>query len=267
MAAALVLLPLAAAHAQQKPGANSGGDWRYALSVYGYFPSLSGSSSAPTSPGGPSIDVSADKIIDSLKFTFMGSLDASNGRYGFFTDFIYLDLGQHKQGTRDFTINRIPISGSTSADISWDLKGVLWTLAGEFRLPTDPRLSLDLLAGARMFQLKPSLRWDIQGDLGPVTAAGRSGVRETRETLWDGVVGAKGRYALDASGKWLVPFYVDVGTGQSRLTWQAALGLGYAFSWGELNGMWRYISYDMKSGNAIEDLSFNGPMVGATFRW
>ena len=31
--------------------------------------------------------------------------------------------------------------------------------------------------------------------------------------------------------------------------------------------MWRYISYDMKSGNSIEALSFSGPMVGATFRW
>jgi hypothetical protein len=31
--------------------------------------------------------------------------------------------------------------------------------------------------------------------------------------------------------------------------------------------MWRYISYDMKSGSPVEDLSFNGPMIGATFRW
>lgn len=267
LAALLALLPFAAAHAQQA-GASSVSEWRYGLSVYGYFPSLSGSSSTPTTPGGPTIDVSADKIIDALKFTFMGSLDAHNGRYGFFTDFIYLDLGESKQGSRDFTIGRGQIPASTSADLAWDLKGVLWTFGGEYRVPTDPKLTLDVLAGARMFSLKPSLRWSIQGDLGPIDAAGRTGVAETKETLWDGIVGAKGRYAVGESGKWSLPFYVDVGTGESRLTWQAAAGLSYAFPWGELTGMWRYISYDMKSNSGpIEDLRFNGPMLGATFRW
>ena len=266
-AASIALLPLAmAAHAQSAADA-SGSDWRYSLSVYGYFPSLSGDSSTPTSPGGPTIDVSAGNIVDALKFTFMGSLGAHNGRYGFFTDVIYLDLGGSKQGYRDFTINKAPISGSTSANLDWDLKGVLWTLGGEYRVLSDPRLNLNLLAGARMFSLKPRLRWSIQGDLGPIGAASRSGESETSEVLWDGIVGAKGRYALGDSGRWNMPFYVDVGTGESQLTWQAGLGLSYAYSWGEITGMWRYVSYDMKSGSQIEDLRFSGPMVGATWRW
>ena len=276
MTALIALLPFAAAHAQSTGAAGTtgaastgttGSDWRYALSVYGYFPSLSGASSTPTSPGGPTLDVSASNIVDALKFTFMGSLGAHNGRYGFFTDFIYLDLGGSKQGDRDFTINQAPISGSTSADLSWDLKGVLWTTGGEYRVSNDPRLNLNLLAGVRMFSLKPSLRWNIQGDLGPIGSASRAGVSETSEVLWDGIVGAKGRYALGDSGRWSVPFYVDVGTGESQLTWQAGLGVSYGYSWGEITGMWRYVSYDMKSGSTIEDLHFNGPMIGATWRW
>ena len=266
LSAIVALPPVATAHAQQNT-AGTVDEWRYGLSLYGYFPGVSGSSSTPTTPGGPTIDINAGTVIDSLKFAFMGSFDAHNGRFGFFTDFIYLNLGGSKQGTRDFTINHAPISASTSADLSWDLKGVLWTLAGEYRLQTDPKLTLDLLAGARMFSLKPSLRWSIQGDLGPIASAQRSGTSETSETLWDGIVGTKGRYAMGDSGKWTLPFYIDVGTGQSRLTWQAAVGLSYAFSWGELTGMWRYVSYDMKSGSPVEDLSFNGPMIGATFRW
>ena len=31
--------------------------------------------------------------------------------------------------------------------------------------------------------------------------------------------------------------------------------------------MWRYLDYNFKSGKKIEDLSFNGPMTGAGFRW
>lgn len=269
MTALLALLPFAAAHAQSAGGTGGAGsnDWRYALSVYGYFPSLSGGTSAPTSPGGPTIDVSSGGIIDALKFTFMGSFGVNNGRYGFFTDLIYLDLGGSKQGYRDFTVDHGAISGNTSANLDWDLKGVLWTLGGEYRVVSDPKLDLNLLAGARMFSLKPRLRWNIQGDLGPIGAASRSGEWQTSEVWWDGIVGAKGRYALGDSGRWKVPFYVDVGTGESKLTWQAGAGLSYAYSWGEITGMWRYVSYDMKSGSAIEDLRFSGPMVGATWRW
>jgi hypothetical protein len=64
-----------------------------------------------------------------------------------------------------------------------------------------------------------------------------------------------------------MPFYVDVGTGNSDLTWQAMLGFGYAFGWGDLGAVWRYLDYDLKSNGPIQDLNFNGPAVGVTFRW
>lgn len=267
LAAALLVPVAASAQSQASRTSQDIGAWRYGLSVYGYFPSLTGSASAPTSPGGPTIDVSADKIIDALKFTFMASFDANYGRYGLFTDLLYLDLGDSKQGTRDFTINHLPIPASTSANLDWDLQGTLWTLAGYYRVPTDSRVTLDVLGGARMFKLKPKLGWSIQGDLDGIAAGSRSGQVSQNETLWDAVVGAKGRVTLDDARRWSVPYYVDVGGGQSKLTWQAALGVSYAFSWGELTGMWRYISYDMKSDSQVQDLNFNGPMVGATFRW
>ena len=85
--------------------------------------------------------------------------------------------------------------------------------------------------------------------------------------MWDGIVGVKGRYAVGSNGRWSLPFYFDAGTGQSKLTWQAAAGVSYAYPWGELTAMWRYLSYDMKSGAPIDNLHFNGPMVGATVRW
>ena len=261
----LLLTWATVAHSQTVPAPNEVGPWRYGLSIYGYFPSLSGDASVPTSPGGATLDVSSSSIIDSLKFTFMGTLDAHNGRYGFFTDFIYLNLGGSKQHSRDFTIDQSPIPASTSADLDWDLKGVMWTLGGQYRIPTSSQLKLDAVAGVRLFSLKPSLKWNIQGDLDGVASTARTGQTENSEHVWDGIVGAKGRLSL--ADRWSTPFYVDVGTGQSHLTWQAALGVSYAFNWGEITGMWRYISYEMKSGSQIEDIKFNGPMVGATFRW
>lgn len=254
----------AAQQLQVEPAADN---WRYSLSVYGYLPSLSGATSAPASTGGASINVSADKIIDKLKFTFMGSLDAHNGRWGFFTDLIYLDLGGSKYRSRYFTIGDVGLPASTTSDLSLNVEGSIWTSAGEYRVVSDPALTLDLLAGARMFRLRQTLSWNIAGDLGPVTTAARFGSVKHSETLWDGIVGVKGRYALGDSGKWSLPFYVDVGTGESRLTWQAAGGISYAYAWGELSAMWRYLAYDMKSGKAVKDLNLSGPLLGATFRW
>ena len=68
-------------------------------------------------------------------------------------------------------------------------------------------------------------------------------------------------------GNWYVPYYVDVGTGDSDLTWQAVAGIGYAFRWGEVFAAWRYLDYDFKSSSNIEKLNFNGPGLGVAFRW
>ena len=48
-----------------------------------------------------------------------------------------------------------------------------------------------------------------------------------RVDQWDGIVGAKGAFALGDKHKWVVPYYVDIGTGDSDVTWQAELGVGY----------------------------------------
>jgi len=62
-----------------------------------------------------------------------------------------------------------------------------------------------------------------------------------------------------------VPYYADVGTGQTKLTWQAVTGLGYQFDWGALALTYRYLDYQMKSGSKVESLNLNGFAVSASF--
>jgi hypothetical protein len=92
-------------------------------------------------------------------------------------------------------------------------------------------------------------------------------VREASLRNWDGIVGVKGRYAFAEGGKWFIPYYVDIGTGESKFTWQAMGGVGYSFGWGDIIGAWRYLDYQMKSGKPIESLNFSGPAIAAVFRW
>ncbi len=70
-----------------------------------------------------------------------------------------------------------------------------------------------------------------------------------------------------APSQWFVPYYLDIGAGDSDLTLQVLAGIGYRFSWGEVVGAWRYLAYDLPSDKAIADVNFNGPAVGAVFRW
>jgi len=252
---------LAQTHGQ--PGA-----WRYSGSVYGYLPSVGGKTRFPAPAGASTVDVSAEQILNSLDFAFMGMLHAHNGRWGVFSDLIYLDASADRAGSRDFTIGNTAIPAGTSASLGLQVKGLVWTVAGEYRVLPDPRLTIDLLGGARLFSLKQELGYAISGSLGPMAPAGRAGTLEVKATLWDAIVGAKGRMVLGGPGsRWSMPFHVDIGTGESKLTWQAAAGLSYAYSWGELTALWRYLDYDMKSGQSIRNFHFNGPMLGATFRW
>jgi hypothetical protein len=58
-------------------------------------------------------------------------------------------------------------------------------------------------------------------------------------SVWDGIVGARGHVNL--TEKWYLPFYADIGTGQSKLTWQALGGIGYRFKWFDFTVAYRYL--------------------------
>lgn len=60
-----------------------------------------------------------------------------------------------------------------------------------------------------------------------------------------------------------VPYYVDVGTGQSDLTWQASAGLAYRFHWGDVSLLYRYIKWELDSGSPLDNISFGGPLLAA----
>jgi hypothetical protein len=264
--AAGALLPASAAAQSAQSGWESD-KWQFSATIYGYLPHIGGKLAVPVDTGGASINVDPSTIVGHLKMTFMGTLDAHYGRWGAFTDVLYLDVGGSKSNVRDFSIGNIGLPANTTADLSLDLKGIVWTVAGEYRMISDPATKLDVLVGARMFGVKPTLGWSISGNLGPIPESGRSGSKKIDESVWDAIVGVKGRYAFGENREWFVPFYLDVGTGQSQLTWQAAGGIGYTYGWGSVFALWRYLDYNFKSGSALESMNFNGPMLGVAFQW
>ncbi|MCA3218625.1 MAG: hypothetical protein ING59_08725 [Burkholderiales bacterium] len=241
--------------------------WTFQASIYAYLPTIGGRTSFPVPPGGGnSVSVDVDTILDNLKFTFMGTFEARRGTYGMFTDVMYLNIGEDVSGTRAVSIGGVlPIGGA--ADAAFDQKGWVWTLGGTYNVLSTPTYSMDLIGGLRLLDIKQELTWTLTGNVGSVPVVDRSGRRDASLQNWDGVVGVKGRAVLGASGAWFMPYYFDIGTGESDLTWQGIVGLGYKFGWGDVVAAWRYLDYDMKSGKAIESLNFNGPGIAAVFRW
>lgn len=241
--------------------------WRFQAIVYGYFPDIGGKTSFPER-GGSSVDVDISQILSNLKFTFMGTFEAGKGNWGFFTDIIYLNVGDSVSNSRNVSIGGHELPLGVTSNLNLDIKATLWTVSGEYRFVNQPGAVMYGLAGARLLDLKETLSYNLSADVGPIVGPGRSGNSEASLSYWDAVVGVKGRVAFGANHEWSVPYYADVGSGQSKLTWQVFGGLGYQFSsWGSVLAGWRYMDYQFKSGSAVESLNLNGPMVGVAFNW
>ena len=262
--AALAALTLSAPASSQTQMVSD--PWQYSALVYVWLPDIGGKTTFPAGTGS-SISVDASQILDALKFTFMGTFQATKGRWGVFTDVIYLDVGASKSQTRDVIVDGHPLPVGITADATLDLKSLVWTLAGTYNVVKDPGVTMDVLAGARLIDIKQTLDWQFSADLGAESFPARTGTTEVKATKTDGIVGVKGRFNFGDNREWFVPYYFDIGTGQTDLTWQAVGGLGYSFKWGELFAVWRYLDYNFKSSSKIEDVNFNGPALGVAFHW
>ncbi len=244
-------------------------DWQGAATIWGWLPEITGDTHFPAAPGGPtdgpSIDISGGDILDALNFAFLGALEVRKGRWGVATDVVYLDVGATKSNTRNLNVggNDLPASVTAKADL--DITSWVWTTVGTYRVIDQSAHSLDLLAGARLLDVSQTLTWHFDGDIGSLPLPGRDGKSEVGNDLWDGIIGVRGRINFGTNRTWFVPYYLDVGTGDSDSTLQAMAGVGYAFSWGEIKAGWRYLDYDLEA--PIESLTTSGPQIGATFRF
>lgn len=198
----------------------------------------------------------------------MGTLEARKGRWGAFTDFIYLDLGQSKTGVRPFTVggNLISVPGDAILTANYELKGWVWTLSAEYAAIEEPTHNLNVFGGFRYLKLDQNFNFAFTGNIGPIALPLRQGALSADGDFWDAIVGVHGTVKLGHEG-WFLPYYLDIGTGESNFTWQALAGVGYQFKWGDIIAAYRYLDYNLSDTDVVSNLSVYGGLIGVTFRF
>jgi len=207
-------------------------DWEFGVEIYLWGASVGGETGS-----GSDLNVDFEDLVEDLNLGFMGVFGAQKGKWSFLADVIYLDV----EG--DTTVG-------PGVKLDLELTGWVVTPAVGYNLVETERGRLDILGGARYLYLDTDLR--LGSDSFPDSGS-----------FWDGIVGVRG--AVNLTEKWYLPYYLDIGTGESDLTWQALGGVGYKFNKFDVVVAYRYLYWDFKDGDQLDDLNFHGPYVGFKF--
>lgn len=219
--------------------------WEVDAALYFWYASLEGETASGTAS-----DVDASKLIDGLNGAFMGVMNVRKGDWSFMADGIYLSLEGNESGSVTLPDPVVTVPFNTALN----LQGWVVTLAGGYNLIDSKRNRLDLLAGARYLWLDADLTL-----AGPVNTY----YLEQSGDNWDAIIGIDGRFNL--SKRWYLPYYLDIGTGESDLTNQVFAGVGYDF--GRINAVlaYRYLNWNFKDKSLFKELNFSGPFAGIEF--
>lgn len=235
------LLPGAAA-AEERP------DRAFQLTPYVWATGVGGT--ARPFAGAPVLDVDASfgDLLEDLDAAFFLSGYARAERFVLVTDFSYASSSRGG-------VARVPGLGPVPAE--GRLRQTSFTLVSGYRVVDDPRVTLDLLAGARA--------WRIRAD---VELAGGALSRSPGLDFVDPIVAARANLGLGSG--WSTILYGDVGgfgAGSDR-TWQGFATLNYQISGSLfLSAGYRFLSVDYDSGGTAADLRLGGPIVGVTYRF
>jgi hypothetical protein len=239
------------------------GKWHFALTPYLFVPKVYGTVTYqnPAGAGGSmSAAIDPSSYLESLDFAAMFAGEARKGDGLIFTDYIYLHLGGENAVVKSVTGPGGDVQVPINQGGSFKVVANVWTLAGGYSVLHSPEGFLDLFGGVRLLNLSSSVGWNFSAPIGSLPKEGS--VSKT-DNIWDAIVGLKGQVRLGESN-WFIPYYADIGGASSNWTWQAALGVGYHFGWGDAVLQLRSLSYNF---NDQLDLRMTGPMLGATFKF
>lgn len=217
--------------------------WEYTGLIYLWGAGIGGETVT-----GEDVDVSFSDILDNLEFGIMGTLEARNGPWAIFGDAIYLNIADDQEAAVG---PGIPVT----ADV--DVQGFVFTTGVGYDLVSTAQYRLNGFGGLRYLDMDTNVNIGLGG--------GSQRVRDAFSN-WDAIVGLRGQYEL--ADRWDLNYYADIGTGNTDLTYQAALAVDYNFEKWSLTLGYRHLAWqDLNDSQSLTDVDFSGPFLGAKFQF
>lgn len=240
----IMVLPLTAILSAATAAAQADEPWHFQIAPYVWAAGLDGD--IATLPGVPAASVEAGftDILENLDVAFMIAGEAHNGRFGIFGDIFYVDL----EATGS-------VPGPLYSTVKLESQTAFATAAGFWRLWSDDRASLDVMAGARFWSVDTELALGA-GTL-PATTVSHD------EDWVDPLIGFKARGTL-GGGRFFQSLGIlfggfDVG---SDLMWDANVNIGYQWTDGFSTSIgYRYLAVDFSDGGFLYDVVQQGPTL------
>ena len=253
---AIALAGLMVATAPLEAQSTNDGDWQWDATIYLWRTDIGGQTG-----GGSDINVDFGDVVSSLDYGFMGFLGARKGKWSIFGDLVLVDA----EDTENVGVS-VPIGPGTidvDASVKAQLQSWVVNVGGGYALMQSESSGsrLDLVLGVRYLDIDADLDldWTIDGE--------PDGRRFSEgNTNFDAFIGVKGHIAAGRIVS--IPYYVDVGTGDSDLTWQALVGLNFRVTrWLDIPVVYRYMEWELASNRLVSDLNFGGVAAGLKFRF
>lgn len=266
----LGLFMISHSHAQPSPMPDISESWRFSVTPYIWAVGVSGTVTTSDNIT-KTANLSPSNVISDIKGGAMITSEAHKGNWGLGIDLLNANLGSQPSKTATGTLpNGIRVNEDLSTRSN--LKDTAITASAMYTLLNLPSLYMDGLLGARHISSTVTINANLNltGTLNGQYIGSKNIVLNPSTTTrtTDPIIGIKGRYRISDS-TWYLPYYADIGSGggTTNLTWQALLGVGKAFDWGDLTLGYRALYYDMKSAGSLQKVTFQGVNLGATFHF
>ena len=242
------------------------GQWHFNATIYGWLPFMYSTVQLPPVAGGgnPTIETQPSQYLKYLQMAVLTQATVQKGDWGLWTDFLYMNLEASPSHTKQIGLPGGDPLLAVNVDIRAGMRMTAWTLAPAYTVIHNDVGTLDVLAGLRYSSARASITYQLTA---PPTALNRGGGVWPSADSTDGIIGLKGTIRLSKSGKWFMPYEADVGAGNENWQWNAFLGAGYHFHWGDVSLVMRNLTYQRSGDVPLEKVRMTGPLIGATFRW
>ena len=225
-------------------------EWRFSLTPYIWFAGLEGDVGVVGLPPAP-VDISASDAVDDTETSLMVLMSAKKGSHGVFADLFYADVRSEEE--------LVPAPVSLFAKTT--TKTTIFTLAYQYEQYNSGGAVLDLLAGARY--------WDVDGELRFSGGLGYLGNRKfSDDDSWvDPLIGFKGRVPLGDSRFYLAGGAALGGLGVgSDYFYEISANIGY--QWNDAIGTavgFRMYDVDYDEDDFVYDARQEGWQIGLTW--